>query len=104
MASDMVNRQAIVRAILEERDKIPSETQHGQSMRGGLRKALRCVETARAVDAVVVNHGKWIHDINNLYGCSECLTREVMPHEKKKKYCPNCGSRMDGGEKNAQTD
>ena len=49
-----------------------------------------------AADVVPVVHGRWIHDINNLYGCSECLGRETMSHKKLKPYCPNCGARMDG--------
>lgn len=43
-----------------------------------------------------VVHGRWIHDINNLYGCSECMGRETMSHKKMKNYCPNCGAIMDG--------
>lgn len=42
------------------------------------------------------NRGRWIHDINNLYGCSECMERETMSSKKLKRYCPNCGIKMDG--------
>lgn len=52
-----------------------------------------------AVNAVLVVHARWIHDINNLYGCSECMARETMSHKKLKKFCPNCGARMDAEEK-----
>lgn len=38
--------------------------------------------------------GEWVHDINNLYGCSECLSRETMSPKKLKNYCPNCGAKM----------
>lgn len=47
------------------------------------------------IEAELVRHGQWIHDINNLYGCSECLGRETMSHKKLKPYCPNCGVKMD---------
>jgi DNA-directed RNA polymerase subunit RPC12/RpoP len=40
--------------------------------------------------------GYWIHDVNNLYACSECLERETMSPKKKKPFCPNCGARMKG--------
>lgn len=43
----------------------------------------------------LVKHGRWIHDINNLYGCSECLERETMSPKRLKPYCPNCGAKMD---------
>ncbi len=54
------------------------------------------VKNAPAADVDHVVHGRWIHDINNLYGCSECFGRETMSHKKRKPYCPNCGARMDG--------
>ena len=40
--------------------------------------------------------GEWIHDYNNLYGCSACLERESMSPKSKKPYCPNCGAKMKG--------
>lgn len=43
----------------------------------------------------LVKHGRWIHDINNLYGCSECLERETMSPKRLKPYCPHCGAKMD---------
>ena len=55
------------------------------------------VEDFPAADVAPVVHGRWIHDINNLYGCSECMERETMSPKKLKLYCPNCGAKMDGG-------
>ena len=49
------------------------------------------------LDCTPVARGEWVHDINNLYGCSECLERETMSRKKLKKFCPNCGAKMDGG-------
>ena len=54
------------------------------------------LEYIPAADVAPVVHGLWIHDINNLYGCSECMERETMSPKKLKPYCPNCGARMDG--------
>lgn len=42
----------------------------------------------------VIRKGRWVHDINNLYCCSECLGRETMSHKRLKLYCPNCGADM----------
>lgn len=47
-------------------------------------------------EAPTVAHGWWIHDYNNLYGCSECGERETMSPNKLKNYCPNCGAKMEG--------
>ena len=56
----LIDANKVVKAILEERDKIPYELvsekpfKHGNSMRGGIRKALRCIEQSPTVDAVLV--------------------------------------------------
>lgn len=58
--SRLIDANKVVKAILAERDKIPYELvsekpfKHGDSMRGGIRKALRCIEQAPTVDAVPV--------------------------------------------------
>ena len=52
-----------------------------------------------------VRYGRWIYDdeaypCGNPYGhydCDQC--GESVPH--KTNYCPNCGAKMDLGEKNA---
>lgn len=52
------------------------------------------IADAPTIEAEPVVHGRWIHDINNLYGCSECMEREAMSHKRLKPYCPNCGAKM----------
>ena len=61
---------------------------------------LESIDSQPTIDAVPVVHGRWVHDISNLYGCSACLERETMSHRKLKKYCPHCGAKMDGGADN----
>ena len=74
----MIDANAVVKAILEERDKIPrtittapyelgaEKPYHaGDQMRGGIRKALRCIEQAPTVDAVAVTR------------CRECIYYEM---------------------------
>ena len=56
----LIDATKVVKNIVAERDKIPYELvsekpfKHGNSMRGGIRKALRCIEQAPTVDAVPV--------------------------------------------------
>ena len=56
----LIDANEVVKNIVAERDKIPYELvsekpfKHGNSMRGGIRKALRCIEQSPTVDAVLV--------------------------------------------------
>lgn len=63
----------------------------------------KATENAPTVDAVEVVHGRWylLDECSNagVY-CSVChkkVYKESYANQKlKSKYCPNCGSRMDG--------
>lgn len=79
--SRLIDANEVVKAILEERDKIPRTVpaasyelvaekpfNHGNSMRGGIRKALRCIEQAPTVDAVPVVR------------CCQCKDGIVLQH------------------------
>ncbi len=94
--------------LLKERDAIPltfkerygfeMPNKHGNSMRGGIRKALRCMEETPTIDAVPVVHGRWMHEeclgvvSLNGYECSRCRKN----NRRATNYCPNCGALMDG--------
>lgn len=56
----------------------------------------KTIDSIPAADVVEVRHELWVHDYNNLYGCTGCGERETMSRKKMKKFCPNCGARMDG--------
>lgn len=72
--------------------------------REALRDAIDCVKAEPAADVVEVRHGRWIPEIcesiskrNRLieykvYSCSLCGRSNGRV---KKRYCPNCGARMD---------
>ena len=69
---------------------------HKELVRMEMEAFCEFLKSRPAIDAEPVRHGRWIHDINNLYGCSECLAREVMSSRRSpKNYCPNCGAKMD---------
>lgn len=82
--SDLISRSALIEAI-------PDNCFWDG---GDLNMTYKEILDAPAVDAVPVVHGRWIHDVNNLYGCSECMERETMSPKKLKNYCPNCGADM----------
>lgn len=61
----LIDANKVVKNIVAERGKIPYELvsekqfKHGNSMRGGIRKALRCIEQAPTVDSVAVTRCRW---------------------------------------------
>lgn len=63
---------------------------------GEARKRLKELEDAAAVSAP---HGRWKRvgqvcvdgEYVDIYRCSKCS----IPHDKKTRYCPNCGAKMD---------
>lgn len=79
MGQRLIDANAVVRAISEEKHAIPVTVpaasyelvpekpyKHGEAMRGGIRKALRCIEQAPTVEAVSVIRCReckhaWIH-------------------------------------------
>lgn len=99
----------IIKAILEERDKIPRiidkeryipnpQPYHdGDFMRGGIRKALRIIEQAPVADAVPVVHARWEKSLRvpGHYVCTHCGYDYAAVRTN---YCPYCGARMDDKE------
>ena len=60
-----------------------------------------------AADVAEVVHGRWEDSIDewfgtDIYTCSKCRENYVLvegtPKENLWHYCPNCGTKMDGGE------
>ena len=78
--SDYIEREAAQSAVWEEDNQTDM---------------ILAIGSLPAADVAPVRHGRWIHDINNRYGCSECMGRETMSYTNLKPYCPNCGARMD---------
>lgn len=52
------------------------------------------------VDAVPMVHGRWVHLGGDEWCCSVCgfvITTEGSWDKPTKKYCEDCGAKMDGG-------
>lgn len=59
----------------------------------------RAILEAPTVDAVEVVHGRWIQLNDVLTECSVCgRRREYLQYKDitEKRFCPNCGAKMDG--------
>ena len=70
-----------------------------------LRKAASRIETIPAADVAPVVHGRWVATYfpDCVYArCDQCRVAQIFYYGKPlTTYCPNCGARMDGGEKDA---
>lgn len=65
------------------------------------------VENFPAADVTPVVHTRWAHLGGDEWCCSACgfvITTEGSWDKPIKKYCENCGARMDEGAKNGKTD
>ena len=63
---------------------------------------LDAVDRIPAADVVPVVHGQWAHLGGDEWCCSACgfvLTTEGSWDKPTKKYCEDCGAKMDGGAK-----
>lgn len=112
-----IDADVLKEALLKERDKIPlvmserysfgypTPCKHGESMRGGIRKALRCMENTPTLDLTPVVHGEWVDKTKIVYGspdwkytCSKCGHAVWCPADLTN-FCPSCGAKMDGGKR-----
>lgn len=50
-----------------------------------------------AADVAPVVHGRWVFGGDGCVICSKC--NEEESNDNHRNYCPNCGAKMDGGEK-----
>ena len=61
--------------------------------------AMEIVASAPAADVAPVVHGRWIYDkkVQRPY-CSVCKGYFYGATNSPMSYCPNCGTKMDGGD------
>lgn len=58
------------------------------------------INSIPAADVAPVVHGRWIHLGGDEWCCSACgfvITTEGSWDKPTKKYCEDCGAKMDGG-------
>lgn len=89
--SDLISRSALIDCISMIDTSHPYDDKEDI-----LEQVLSTIDYQPTVDAKPIVRGKWIHDINNMYGCSICMNRETMSPKKMKNFCPNCGAAMKG--------
>jgi hypothetical protein len=70
----------------------------------GIGDAIDMIEDAPTVDAVPVVHTRWAHLVGDEWCCPVCgfvITTEGSWDKPTKKYCEDCGAKMDGGDSDA---
>lgn len=78
-------------ALLENKENFVSST-------WGLAIAISDIEEADVVDAEPVRHGRWLHLGGDEWNCSKCgevIYTEGSWEIPNKKYCHECGAKMD---------
>lgn len=102
--SDLISRSAMLEAV-DERERIARKfvpDLEDDELRPTLKSIREFIANRPAVDAEPVRHGKWInagHDAFTQYRrCSSCA--RLLANAPAYDYCPNCGAKMDGDEKN----
>lgn len=55
------------------------------------------LENIPSADVAPVVNGRWVFGGDGCVICSEC--NEEESNDNHRNYCPNCGAKMDGGEK-----
>lgn len=61
------------------------------------------IKNRPAADVAPVVHGRWVHLGGDEWCCSVCgfvITTEGSWDKLTKKYCEDCGAKMDGGAEN----
>ena len=99
----LIDANKVVKAILAERDKIPYELvsekpfKHGNSMRGGIRKALHCIEQAPTVDAVHVVRCRECKKHSEANGKHYCKFWRMYCPDDSEFFC-KAGERKEGAD------
>lgn len=97
----IIDAQAYCKELILERD-YPNRSEEFKS---AIEVAIADLGDIPTIEAEPVKHGEWVWDSDNdRYVCSRCNKEPsgdcnggCVSHLSD--YCPNCGARMDGGEK-----
>ena len=91
--TDYIDRQAAI-DVLEER--IQANGYSNAALVSEFNRSIGYLMRLPSAEAVPVKHGRWewIGGYGYQYRCSEC----IMCAERRTKYCPNCGAKMDAEE------
>lgn len=95
---EYVKKEEVVLALL---DKGQRSTRYklGESWELNLFEIREAIDNMKSADVEPVRHGRWVHDMVGYVKCSLCNDLEENGCAIFYNFCPNCGAKMDGGEK-----
>jgi hypothetical protein len=97
--AEYIEREAAIDAIM----KVYVRTA-GHKARERVFEAEEAVHRLPVADVAPVVHGRWTHLGGDEWCCSACgfvISTEGSWEKPDKKYCENCGAKMDGGDNDA---
>ena len=100
--TEYIKREATIKAIVDSRNRYynSASNQYLVGRCDGLDIAAGLLCVASAADVAPVVYGRWEHLGGDEWCCSACgfvLTTEGSWDKPTKKYCEDCGAKMDGG-------
>ena len=91
---EYIDREAALDAITDLAGKVSTRSAYE-----AVWKSARVLEKIPTADVAPVVHGRWAHLGGDEWCCSACgfvITTEGSWDKPTKKYCEDCGARMDG--------
>lgn len=103
---EFISREATIKRI-HEVCCASCDSYHGVRCRAcGTGDAIDIIGDAPAADVAPVVHARWAHLGGDEWCCSACgfvITTEGSWDKPTKKYCEDCGAKMDGGVSDAKS-
>ena len=106
MMAEYIERESLIREIISNMAFFIGTPDEVQKHDEQCNYAISCIEDALAVDVTPVVHERFIETERSIrdgkskvYGweCAVCKRVTRSPFVDNWKFCPNCGSKMDGG-------
>lgn len=92
--SEYISKEKVIES-MQPKLRLKLTSEYGMGYLHAIKHVLELIDVTPAADVQPVKHGEWVSEWErNCYKCSECECMYTMNY--KYKYCPNCGTRMDG--------
>ena len=104
--SEYFEKEALIREIISDMASFVGDPDAVRKHDEQCNYAISCIESAPAADVALVVRTRWAHLGGDEWCCPVCgfvITTEGSWDKPTKKYCEDCGAKMDGGADYAST-